>query len=220
MMNINRYIDTSPLNPSMTTEEVKAAIQEGIDYHCRSVCVQPCDIPLAAQMCKGTDTAVCCVLDFPHGKSPKNIKRMMAEEYCKLGAVELDMVMNFGYALSGRWDEVEDEIRAVTEETHKHGAIVKVILEASQLSPEQIAEATERSVKAGADFVKTATGFTGTGAKEEELRVMLDTAAGRCKVKASGGIRDLATAKHFVEMGVARIGIGSTSMKKVVDEDK
>ena len=93
-------------------------------------------------------------------------------------------------------------------------------MESSQLSPEQIAEATERSVKAGADFVKTATGFTGTGAKEEELRVMLDTAEGRCKVKASGGIRDLATAKHFVEMGVARIGIGSTSMKKVVDEDK
>ncbi|MCR5791333.1 MAG: deoxyribose-phosphate aldolase [Lachnospiraceae bacterium] len=217
-MEINRSIDTSPLNPVMTTEEVEAAIREGIEHESYSVCVQPCDIPLAAKLCAGTKTKVCCVLDFPHGKSPKKVKAFMASTYCELGAEELDMVMNYGYALSGKWDLLEDEIRAVTEEAHRHNAIVKVILEAGVLTPELIAKATEVSIAAGADFVKTSTGFNGGGATKEQLQIMLDTAKGRCAVKASGGIRDYETAKSFLDMGVGRIGVGSSSFMKLIQK--
>ncbi len=217
---IARIIDTSPLKPSYTEDEVKKAIQDGIDNKCCSVCVQPCHIPMAVEMCAGTETKVCCVLDFPHGKSPIEVKRFMAETYSKMGARELDMVMNYGYALSGLWDKVEEEIRAVTDTAHKNGSIVKVIFEASQLDAAQIKKATEVSISAGADFVKTATGFFGEGAKEEELKVMIETAAGRCKVKASGGVHDYEKAKHFADIGVDRIGIGSANLEELMEQEK
>ena len=220
MNSIAEIIDTSPLKPSYTEEEVKQAIQDGIDNKCCSVCVQPCHITMAAKMCEGTDTKVCCVLDFPHGKSPLEVKAFMAETYSKMGAKEIDMVMNYGYALSGLWDRVEEEIRAVVETAHKNGSIVKVIFEASQLNPEQIKKATEVSISAGADFVKTATGFFGEGAKEEELKIMIETAAGRCKVKASGGVHDYEKAKHFADIGVDRIGIGSANLKELIGQEK
>lgn len=113
---------------------------------------------------------------------------------------------------------MEDEIRAVTEEAHRHNAIVKVILEAGVLTPELIAKATEVSIAAGADFVKTSTGFNGGGATKEQLQIMLDTAKGRCAVKASGGIRDYETAKSFLDMGVGRIGVGSSSFMKLIQK--
>ncbi len=213
-------IDTSPLKPSYTEDEVRQAIQDGIDNKCCSVCVQPCHIPMAAKMCAGTETKVCCVLDFPHGKSPVEVKSFMAETYAKMGAEEIDMVMNYGYALSGLWDRVEEEIKAVADISHKNGAIVKVIFEASQLSPEQIKKATLVSIEAGADFVKTATGFFGEGAKEEELKIMIETADGRCKVKASGGVHDYEKAKHFADIGVDRIGIGSANLKELMKQEK
>ncbi|WP_315436606.1 deoxyribose-phosphate aldolase [uncultured Selenomonas sp.] len=218
-MKLSRYIDSSPLNPSMTSEEVRAAIEEAVRLECRSVCVQPSDIPLAVRLCRNTDTHVCTVLDFPHGKSPAAVKEIEARYYMEYGAEELDMVMNYGLARSGHWEEVEEEIRAVVNAAHARNVIVKVIFEASQLTAEEIARATEVSIAAGADFVKTATGFFGTGATEEQLQIMLDTAQGRCKVKASGGIRDYATAKAFLEMGVERLGIGSSSVPKILAEE-
>ena len=130
---------------------------------------------------------------------------------------EIDMVMNYGAARGGAWDVVEKEIRAVVESAHKYGALVKVIFEISQLSLEQVAKATEVSIRAGADFVKTSTGFNGHGATPEAVQVMLDTAKGRCKVKPSGGIRDFATAKMYVEMGASRLGTGYTSCKPICD---
>lgn len=218
-MELSRYIDSSPLNPSMTSDEVRAAIEEAVRLRCCSVCVQPADIAHAAEICRGTDTRVCTVLDFPHGKAPAAIKEIEARYYMEYGAEEIDMVMNYGLARSGRWEEVETEIRAVVNAAHARNVSVKVIFEASQLSAEEIARATEVSIAAGADFVKTATGFFGTGATEEQLRIMLDTAHGRCKVKASGGIRDYNTAKKFLEMGVHRLGIGSSSVRKILAEE-
>ena len=218
-MKLSRYIDSSPLNPAMTSDEVRAAIMEAVGQECCSVCVQPADIPLAVRLCRNTDTRVCTVLDFPHGKAPAAVKEIEARYYMEYGAEELDMVMNYGLARSGQWEEVEAEIRAVVSAAHARNVIVKVIFEASQLSPEEIARATEVSITVGADFVKTATGFFGTGATEEQLRIMLDTARGRCKVKASGGIRDYATAKKFLEMGVERLGIGSSSVAKILAEE-
>ena len=218
-MKLSRYIDSSPLNPSMTSDEVRAAIEEAVRLECCSVCVQPSDIPLAVRLCRNTDTHVCTVLDFPHGKAPAAVKEIEARYYMEYGAEELDMVMNYGLARSGQWEEVEEEICAVVNAAHARNVIVKVIFEASQLTAEEIVRATEVSIAAGADFVKTATGFFGTGATAEQLQIMLDTADGRCKVKASGGIRDYATAKAFLEMGVARLGIGSSSVPMILAEE-
>lgn len=218
-MKLSRYIDSSPLNPSMTGDEVRSAIEEAVRLECCSVCVQPADIPLAVRLCRDSATRVCTVLDFPHGKAPAAVKEIEARYYMEYGAEELDMVMNYGLARSGQWEEVEEEIRAVVNAAHTRNVIVKVIFEASQLTAEEIARATEISITAGADFVKTATGFFGTGATAEQLQIMLDTSHGRCKIKASGGIRDYATAKAFLEMGVERLGIGSSSVPKILAEE-
>ena len=210
-MKISRYFDAAVLKPEMTREEAKAAIQEAIDADSYSVCVRGCDIELAVSMCRGTNTIVSCVLDFPYGYSGAAGKRALAKVYCQQGAKELDMVMNYGYARGGDWDVVEEEIRGVCEEAHAQGALVKVIFETSQLTLDQVKAATETSIRAGADFVKTSTGFNGAGATAEAVRTMLDTAAGRAKVKPSGGIRDYATAKMYVDMGAERLGIGYAS---------
>ena len=210
-MKISRYFDAAVLKPEMTREEAKAAIREAIDADSYSVCVRGCDIELAVSMCRGTNTIVSCVLDFPYGYSGAAGKRALAKVYCQQGAKELDMVMNYGYARGGDWDVVEEEIRGVCEEAHAQGALVKVIFETSQLTLDQVKAATETSIRAGADFVKTSTGFNGAGATVEAVRTMLDTAAGRAKVKPSGGIRDYATAKMYVDMGAERLGIGYAS---------
>ena len=210
-MKISRYFDAAVLKPEMTREEAKAAIREAIDADSYSVCVRGCDIELAVSMCRGTNTIVSCVLDFPYGYGGAAGKRALARVYCGQGAKELDMVMNYGYARGGDWDVVEEEIRGVCEEAHAAGALVKVIFETSQLTLNQVKQATETSIRAGADFVKTSTGFNGAGATVEAVRTMLETAAGRAKVKPSGGIRDYATAKMYVDMGADRLGIGSAS---------
>lgn len=210
-MKISRYFDAAVLKPEMTREEAKAAIRDAIEADSYSVCVRGCDVELAVSMCRGTNTIVSCVLDFPYGYGGAAGKRALAKVYCGQGAKELDMVMNYGYARGGDWDVVEEEIRGVCEEAHAEGALVKVIFETSQLTLNQVKAATETSIRAGADFVKTSTGFNGAGATVEAVKVMLETAAGRAKVKPSGGIRDYATAKMYVDMGAQRLGIGSAS---------
>ena len=176
-----------------------------------------CDIDLAVELTKGTKTGVSCVLDFPYGYGGIDAKRAEAHAYAAKGVVDIDMVMNYGAARGGAWDVVESEIRAVVEEAHAQGVIVKVIFETSQLSLEQIKKATETSISAGADFVKTSTGFNGSGASVEVVQVMLETAKGRCKVKPSGGIRNYETAKMYVDMGAARLGVGYTACKAICD---
>jgi deoxyribose-phosphate aldolase len=210
-MKISRYFDSAVLKPEMTRAEARAAIQQAIDANSYSVCVRGCDIEMAVQMCRGTDTIVSCVLDFPYGYGGAAAKRALAAIYCDQGAKELDMVMNYGYARGGDWAVVEAEIRGVCQEAHARDALVKVIFETSQLTLEQVREATEVSIRAGADFVKTSTGFNGPGATTAAVRVMLDAAHGRAKVKPSGGIRDYETARAYVKMGAQRLGIGFAS---------
>lgn len=216
-MNIARYFDAAILKPDMTQEQVEAAIRESIAVDAYSVCVRGCDIDLAVKMTQGTNTCVSCVLDFPYGYSGLETKRAAARDYAARGVKDIDMVMNIGAARSGAWDVVEAEVRAVVEEAHQQGVIVKVIFETSQLNVEQIVRATEVCVAAGADFVKTSTGFNGEGATVEAVKAMLDTAKGRVKVKPSGGIRNFETAKMYVDMGAARLGVGFSSCKTIVD---
>ncbi|MGI6173603.1 MAG: deoxyribose-phosphate aldolase [Christensenellales bacterium] len=218
-MKIARYIDHAILKPDMTEEEARRDIALGLKYHVRTVCVQPANIALALSMCEGTDTDVCCVLDFPHGAGGAAAKEAAAAEYAALGAFEIDMVMNIGAARSGRWDVVKDEIERVVRQAHAKNVPVKVIFETCFLNPEEIAKATEVSAQAGADFVKTSTGFATGGATVEAVKIMLDAAKGRIKVKASGGIRDYETAKRYVDMGVDRLGVGAKGSAAICEEE-
>ena len=216
-----KYIDQSVLKPEFTQDEIKKYIQEGIDFGCATVCINPASIPLAKELCKGTDTKICIVCDFPFGLSTTKSKVMQAEEYCQMGDIfELDIVANYGWIKSGMWKEVEKDIKAVCDVCHKYGTAVKVIFETDALSIEQVKKATEVSIAAGADFVKTSTGFyTGgknEGATVEVIQTMMDTAKGRIKIKGSGAIR---TQEHFfklIDMGIDRMGVGYKSTPVVL----
>ena len=207
----NRYIDHAVLKPEMTRDEVRDALRLGIDYKVKTVCVRPCDIDMAVEMCKGTETGVSCVLAFPHGTVPPEIKRMEAELYIQKGVDEIDMVVNYGYTRSKMWDEVERDIKAVSGVTRPAKVLLKVILETSQLTEDEIMKATECAINAGADFVKSSTGFYGEGATEKTVQAMLKAAGGRILVKASGGIRNAEQARKFLDMGVSRLGNGFSS---------
>ena len=179
-----------------------------------------CDIQLAQELCKGTQTQVSCVLDFPYGYGGVEAKRSAAKAYASQGVVEIDMVMNYGAARGGAWAIVEEEIRQVVNEAHAQGVGVKVIFETSQLDASQISKASEVSIAAGADFVKTSTGFNGGGATVEAVQAMLDAGKGRIKIKPSGGIRNYETAKMFLEMGADRLGVGYTSCKAICEGEE
>jgi deoxyribose-phosphate aldolase len=222
MIMINRYLDHAVLVPQMTRQEAIEWILSGIKHKVKTVCVRPCDITLAVELCRGTETEVSCVLGFPHGNACTETKIAEAKLYCKKGVAEIDMVANYGWIRSGLWDEVHDDILGVTEVAHRSWrkqdlstVLVKVILETSQLTPEEIIKATEISIEAHADFVKTSTGFNGEGATEEAVKSMLKAAAGRIKVKPSGGIRDNARAQMFVDMGVDRLGVNGSSTPNI-----
>jgi deoxyribose-phosphate aldolase len=217
VQDINRYLDHAVLKPELARQDAIDAIQLGIDYKVRTVCVRPCDIELAVEMCEGTESEVYCVLAFPHGCTSSAVKFDEAGRYVEAGAQEIDMVVNFGFVRSGMWDEVVGDIRSVTSVAKPAGVLVKVIFETSYLTIDQIKRTTECAIEAGADFVKTSTGFGGEGATVEKVQAMLNVAQGRIKVKPSGGIRDRAKAEMFIEMGAKRIGNGYTSTPKICD---
>lgn len=221
-----RYIDQSVLKPEFTVEEAKKYIQEGIDYGCATVCVNPVNVETAAKMCKGTDTKVCPVCDFPFGTSTTESKVAQAELILSKFAddiLELDIVSNFGWIRSGMWDEVTADIKAVADVCHKYNVEMKVIFETDALTMDEVKKACECAVEAGADFVKTSTGFlTGhdaQGASVEVIKVMFDAVDGKAKVKGSGCIR---TREHFlqlIDMGIDRMGIGYRSTPVVLGVD-
>lgn len=210
-----RYLDAAILKPETTRDEFNAAVKTCTDLKAWSVCVRPCDIEPAKALCAGTETKVCVVLGFPHGCQLTPSKVDEARRYIELGVDEIDMVANYGWAKSGLWEEVEADIAAVIEVCKPAGIPLKVIFETAQLASDATERLTETCVRAGADFVKTSTGFNGEGAKEEDVRLMLETAAGRCRVKPSGGIRDAARAQMFVDMGVHRLGVNWSSCEAI-----
>lgn len=216
-----RYIDQSVLKPEFTQTEIRKYIQEGIDFYCKTVCVNPSAINIAKEMCEGTETGICVVCDFPFGLSATASKVMQAEEICKTGGIEdLDIVANYGWIKSGMWEEVGQDIKAVADICHKYGTLLKVIFETDALTLEEVAKATDVACVAKADFVKTSTGFfTGgesKGATPEIIRIMQETAKGRCKVKGSGGIRDKELFMEFIDMGIDRMGVGYRSTPTVL----
>lgn len=217
MKTINRYLDHAVLKPEMSIAEAEEAIRMGIQYDVRTVCVRPCDIDLARDITAGTSTDVCVVLGFPHGCGLSVTKAAEAEAYVARGVQEIDMVANYGRIVSGDWKAVADDIDTVLQVTKPAGVILKVIFETSMLDLDAVRQTTRVCADLGADFVKTSTGFNGAGATEEAVRAMLEAAEGRIRVKASGGIRNVDQAKRFVDMGVHRLGVGSTSTPVICD---
>ena len=217
-----RYIDQSVLKPEFTEADIRRYIQEGIDYGCITVCINPSSLDIASEMCAGTDTKICVVCDFPFGLSTTASKVKQAEEYCsKYDIFELDIVANYGWLRSGKLDAVTEDIRAVVDVCHKYGTAVKVIIETDSLEPQQIIDGTKCAVAAGADFIKSSTGFfTGkanVGATPEVVKLMMDAGEGRIKVKGSGCIR---TREHFlqlIDMGIDRMGVGYRSTPVVLN---
>lgn len=216
--NIAKMIDHSLLRPFLTQEEITEGLETAKRYHCATVCVHPEDVARAASFLKGSDVKVSTVIGFPHGAHTTDVKVYEAKRALEDGAVELDMVLNIGRLLSGEYDYVRQEIRQIVELAHASGAIVKVILENCYLSRELIRIGCEISEQAGADFVKTSTGFGTGGATLEDLRLMRDSCSPAVKIKAAGGVRTLDDVLKVIEAGTDRFG--ATATVSILEECK
>lgn len=204
-VNIGSMIDHTALKPETTKAQIETLCAEAKEYKFASVCVNPTWIETAAALLKGTDVKVCTVIGFPLGANTVETKAFETKDAIEKGATEVDMVINIG-ALKDKNDElVERDIRAVVDAA-KGKALTKVIIESCLLTDEEKVRACELSVKAGADFVKTSTGFSTGGATVEDIALMRKTVGPDVGVKASGGVRDRAGALAMVEAGATRIG--------------
>lgn len=208
-------IDHAVLKPEFGDKELKEHAQMCCELGVFSMCVKPCDVKAAKELLKGSGVKVSCVLSFPHGADTSEVKAFQAKNAIDNGVDEIDMVMNIGQFLSENYDYVVNDIKGVVNVAHQNGVLVKVIQESGFLTLEQVAKACELSYVAGADFVKTSTGFSASSATPEIIEVMLKTVGDKMQVKSSGGIRDWATAVGYLGQGVQRLGVGST--KAVLD---
>lgn len=203
-------IDHAALKPAMTDDDIRHACEVGKRYGVATVCVRPADVPLAVSQLSGSDVGVSTVIGFPHGGTVTAVKQFEAERLIELGAGELDMVLNIGRFLSGDYTYAERDIASVVEVAHAKSVIVKVIFEVCYHTDSQIADACRLCEAAGADFVKTSTGFAEGAATPEAVQIMIDTVGDRLGVKAAGGIKTFEAAVGYLEQGCTRLGIGST----------
>ncbi|HZR30750.1 MAG TPA: deoxyribose-phosphate aldolase [Terriglobales bacterium] len=203
-----RLIDHSLLRPDTTRQEIVKLCKEAQRYRFATVCVQQCWVAQAVSELNGSGIKVDVPIGFPQGAMLTTVKRFEAAEVLKLGAGEIDMVLNIGALKSGESKFVENDIRAVAERAHDGNAILKVILEMTLLTPDEKRLACELSLAAGADFVKTSTGLVG-GATEEDVRLMRSVVGERAGIKASGGVRNAADMAKMVAAGATRIGTSS-----------
>jgi deoxyribose-phosphate aldolase len=212
-MNLISLIDHSVLKPTSTVQDVKDGAAIALQYQTAAYCIRPSDVPLASKLLAGSDVKVCTVIGFPHGTTDTTSKAFEAAEAVRNGAHEVDMVINIGWMLSGDLVAVEDDIRQVVNAARavNDTACIKVILETAFLSQEQIVKACEMSESAGADFVKTSTGFAPEGATVENIALMRATVGDRLGVKASGGIRTMEQVEALVAAGASRVGLSGTA---------
>jgi len=207
------------LKPDAKEGDIIKLCKEALEYKFASVCVNASHVKLAYSFLQGTEVRVCTVVGFPLGATTKETKAFEASQAIENGAAEIDMVINIGALKSGKLDAVKEDIREVAG-VCKDKALLKVIIETCLLTDEEKVTACLLSMEAGADFVKTSTGFfTGgrsDGATREVIAVMMDAARGRCKIKGSGGIRDREHFFALIDMGIDRMGIGYRSTPVVL----
>lgn len=206
-MGINRMIDHTLLKAESSQDQIKQLCQEAKDHDFFSVCVQPTWISLCKEELAGSGVKIATVIGFPLGANTTETKVFEAKDAIEKGADEIDMVINIGALKSGQDQLVEDEIRAIKEVIGDH--ILKVIIETCLLTEDEKIRACQLTLKAGGDYVKTSTGFSTGGAKLEDVKLMKDQVKDQAKVKASGGIRDFATAQKMVEAGADRLGVSA-----------
>lgn len=206
-MNLNKMIDHTLLKPEATKEMIENLCKEAKEYDFKSVCVNPYWVSTAYEELRDSDVLVCTVVGFPLGATTKETKFFETDFAVQEGADEIDMVINVGALKSKQYDVVLEDIKSVVQAAN--GRTVKVIIETCLLSDEEKVKACELSMEAGANFVKTSTGFSTAGAKVEDVELMKRIVGDNLEVKASGGIRDLDTALKMIEAGATRLGVSA-----------
>ncbi|WP_373471791.1 deoxyribose-phosphate aldolase [Carnobacterium alterfunditum] len=202
---LNKTIDHTLLKPEATEAQIKMLCEEAAEYDFMSVCINPTWVKKAAELLNGTDVKVCTVIGFPLGANTSEVKAFEAENAIQNGATEVDMVINIGALKGGNDALVQSDIESVVN-VSKGRALSKVIIETALLTNEEKIRACELAKKAGADFVKTSTGFSTGGATLEDIKLMRATVGPDMGVKASGGVRTTEDAKQFIEAGATRLG--------------
>ena len=208
---IAKMLDHSTLQPFLTEADIRKGCELALKYDCASVCARPCDVPILAEMLKGSDVKVCTVIGFPHGSHETAIKVAEAELALKEGCTELDMVINIGKMIAGDTEYVKNEIKLLADAAHQKSAILKVILETCYLTDEQKITCCHLAEEAGADFVKTSTGYGSKGCTIDDLKLMRAAVSANVRVKGSGGIRDLDTVLSARAVGASRCGVSATA---------
>ncbi|VXB80106.1 deoxyribose-phosphate aldolase [Arthrobacter sp. 9V] len=207
--NIASYIDHTLLKPEASEADILKVCAEAAEYKFKSVCVNPVWVKTVTKALKGSGVLTCSVIGFPLGATPSDVKAFEARGAVLDGADEIDMVINMASARANDQGALVDDIKAVAEVVHAGEAMLKVIIETSMLTDEQKVIACQAAVEAGADFVKTSTGFNGGGATVEDVALMRKTVGPDLGVKASGGVRSLADAQAMIAAGATRIGASS-----------
>jgi deoxyribose-phosphate aldolase len=210
LRDVAKTIDHSLLKPELDDQFIEDGCRLAAKYDVASVCVRPVDVKRAQEILDGTDVAVGTVVGFPHGDHLTATKVFEARAALADGATELDMVINIGALKSSRDEDVRDDIAAVVDVAHAAGAIVKVIFENAYLTPDEIVRACHAAEAAGADFVKTSTGYAASGATHDDLRLMRASVSPHVQVKAAHGVRTLDALLAVMELGVTRIGATAT----------
>ena len=208
-MKLNKCIDHTLLKADATQESINELCRQAKEYDFMSVCINSSNIELAKEELKGTDVKICTVIGFPLGATTTESKVFETTDAIEKGADEVDMVLNIGALKSKNFDIVLRDISEVAKAAHNKGKILKVILETCLLEKDEIIKACQLSKEAGADFVKTSTGFSTGGAKEEDVALMRKTVGDLMGVKASGGIRTLEKARLMIENGATRLGVSA-----------
>jgi deoxyribose-phosphate aldolase len=211
-----KTIDHSLLKPELDDAFIAAGCRLAAEYHVASVCVRPADVRAACEILEGSDVAVGTVVGFPHGSSTTATKVFEARDAIENGAVELDMVIQIGALRSGRDEDVRRDIAAVVEVARESGALVKVILENAYLNDDEKVRGSRLAEAAGADFVKTSTGYAPSGATHEDLALMRRATSPHVQIKAAGGVRTLDDLLAVMNLGVTRIG--ATQTKSILDD--
>lgn len=216
-----KVFDHAILKPEQTTKDVEEGCKLAREYNVKSVCVKPCDVRQAVELLRGSDVLVGTVISFPHGNAPTTAKVAEALQTVEDGAIELDIVMNIGHLKSGLYDECRDELKAIMTpcRAKNPNVIFKIIFENAYLTREEIVQACKIAQDAGAEFVKTSTGFASSGATYEDVELMrASVPEDHMQVKASGGIKTLDQVLKFLDLGVTRVGSSSTA--QILEEFK
>ena len=218
LYDIAKTLDHSTLQPFLTEDDIRKGCDIALQYDTATVCARPGDMPLVVKLLSGSDVKPCTVIGFPHGSHHTSVKVFEAERALDDGCRELDMVLNIGRLLHGEEAYVQDEIAALARAAHARNALLKVILETCYLNDEQKKTACRLSEAAGADFVKTSTGYGSSGATVADVRLMRAAVFEKVSVKASGGIRTLDMVLACRNAGATRCGVSATA--KIMEEAK